>query len=149
MIIPFSDDCGHGEEVVFEPRTTTLPTKHTLAAFCQQVGKITFEQEEERKEKDGGVCVVLETEKINLPGKTFATIGDGDDDKKDDDMIMTMSMAMTMTMRMTQMTMTMMMTQMTMVKMTMAMTMTMMMTMTKTVTMVILKGSSTKKNSIA
>ena len=66
MIIPFSDDCGHGEEVVFEPRTTTLSTKHPLATFCQQVGEMTFEQEEEKKEKDGGVCLVLATEKRNL-----------------------------------------------------------------------------------
>ena len=90
MIIPFSDDCGHGEEVVFEPWTTTLSTKHPLETFCQQVGEKTFEQEEEKREKERGVCVMLATEKRNLPGKTFATIGDGDDDNEDDDMIMTM-----------------------------------------------------------
>ena len=85
MIIPSSDDRGHGEEVVLKPRTTTLSTEHPLATFCQQVGEMTFEQEEEKKEKDGGVCLVLATEKRNLPGETFAKIGDGNDDNEDND----------------------------------------------------------------
>ena len=69
VIIPFSDDCGHGEEVVFEPWTTTLSTKHPLATFCQQVGEITFEQEEEKREKERGVCVMLATDKRKLPAE--------------------------------------------------------------------------------
>ena len=70
---------------MFEPRTTTLSTKHPLATFCQQVGEITFEQEEEKMEKERGVCLVLATEKRNLPGETFAKIGDGNDDNEDND----------------------------------------------------------------
>ena len=69
VIIPFSDDCGHGEEVVFEPWTTTLSTKHPLETFCQQVGEKTFEQEEEKREKERGVCVMLATDKRKLPAE--------------------------------------------------------------------------------
>ena len=63
--IPFSDDCGHGEEVVFEPWTTTLSTKHPLATFCQQVGEKTFEQEEEKREKERGFVWCLQLRKEN------------------------------------------------------------------------------------
>ena len=65
VIIPFSDDCGHGEEVVFEPWTTTLSTKHPLETFCQQVGEKTFEQEEEKREKERGFVWCLQLRKEN------------------------------------------------------------------------------------